>query len=202
MVIVACVATLVVGAPGRVAKAGAIAEITGTTVTGVDNPHIVFLHAGQTVGATLNCVNATGFDPFLYAFAPDGSLVALDDDGGDQDCDGAWSSYLEFTAPVEGDYTFFAGDYFYRGGQPYSLMVFDGTGAGPGVPSGYVLLTMTCDMAVFDMPGGNPVGNNRVKSGQTFYTNPKTKLDANGESWTQIFVSSRIDPWVPSRCVN
>jgi hypothetical protein len=72
---------------------------------------------------------------------------------------------------------------------------------GPPIPAGFVLRTITCDMAVFDAPGGTPVGSNRVKAGQTFYVNPTTKTDASGVSWTQIFVSSTSNPWIWSSCV-
>lgn len=73
---------------------------------------------------------------------------------------------------------------------------------GPAIPAGYVLRTITCNMAVFDAPGGKAVGSNSVKAGQTFFVNPNTKTDASGVSWTQIFVSSTSNPWIWSSCVN
>ncbi|CAG1010280.1 MAG: hypothetical protein IAE83_13150 [Anaerolinea sp.] len=73
--------------------------------------------------------------------------------------------------------------------------------AGPGVPAGYVLKYITCDVAVFNAPGGTPIGSDAVKAGQTFYVNPTPKTAPDGESWTQVFVSSTPDPWIPTRCV-
>ncbi|MBX3086684.1 MAG: hypothetical protein KF716_33935 [Anaerolineae bacterium] len=72
---------------------------------------------------------------------------------------------------------------------------------GPAIPDGYVLRTITCDVAVFDAPGGNPVGDNRIKAGQTFYVSPDATADASGANWSQVFVSSRSNPWIPTRCI-
>jgi hypothetical protein len=80
---------------------------------------------------------------------------------------------------------------------------FAGEGfAGPAVPEGWVLRYMTCSTAVYDMPGGQPVGNDAVWAGQSFYVNPDTKKDASGKSWSQVFVSSWISPWIPTSCVS
>jgi hypothetical protein len=72
---------------------------------------------------------------------------------------------------------------------------------GPAVPSGWTQRWMACSSAVFDAPGGNPVGNDAVWAGQSFYVNPTPKLDASGKSWSQVFVSSVISPWIPTSCV-
>jgi hypothetical protein len=72
---------------------------------------------------------------------------------------------------------------------------------GPAVPAGWVQKTITCDVAVFDQPGGNPVGSDRIKAGQVFYVNPTPKDAPDGESWSQVFVSSSPDPWIPTKCV-
>lgn len=74
--------------------------------------------------------------------------------------------------------------------------------AGPGLPSGFVLKTITCDVAVFDSPGGKPVGSNQVKAGQTWYVSPAAQTDGAGEDWIEIFVSGFTNGYVPSRCVN
>ncbi|MFN8417707.1 MAG: hypothetical protein U0528_00435 [Anaerolineae bacterium] len=71
---------------------------------------------------------------------------------------------------------------------------------GPYVPAGWTQHWMTCS-AVFDAPGGNPIGTNAVWAGQSFYVNPATKTDASGKSWSQVFVSSAISPWIPTSCV-
>jgi hypothetical protein len=73
---------------------------------------------------------------------------------------------------------------------------------GPPIPAGYQLRTITCDTAVYDAPGGRPVGSNTVKAGQTFFINPTPTLDASGKSWTQVFVSSSSHPYIPTSCVS
>jgi hypothetical protein len=78
----------------------------------------------------------------------------------------------------------------------------NGSFDGPGIPSGFVLKTITCNVAVYDAPGGKPVGDNAVTVGQTWYGNPKPKKDAAGKSWTGIFVAGYINGFVPTRCVH
>jgi hypothetical protein len=74
--------------------------------------------------------------------------------------------------------------------------------AGPGLPSGFALKTITCDVALFDAPGGHPVGDNVLKLGQTWYVNPETRADGAGVAWTEVFVSSYQNGYVPASCVN
>ena len=74
--------------------------------------------------------------------------------------------------------------------------------AGRGIPAGFELRTITCDVAVFDKAAGQPVGDNRIKAGQTWYVNPETTTTAGGESWSEVFVSGLVNGWIPSRCVN
>jgi hypothetical protein len=73
--------------------------------------------------------------------------------------------------------------------------------AGPPIPSGFVLRTITCDVAVFDLPGGQPVGANRIRGGQTWFVNPVPVKTSAGESWTEIFVSGSPNGYIPTRCV-
>jgi hypothetical protein len=77
-------------------------------------------------------------------------------------------------------------------------MVFNG----PELPEGFVLKTITCDVAVYDAPGGKPVGSNAIKGGQTWYVNPTPKKDAAGKSWTEIFVAGFTNGYVPTSCVH
>lgn len=73
--------------------------------------------------------------------------------------------------------------------------------AAPVLPSDYVLRTMLCTVPVYSLPGGTPVGDGRVLAGQTFFVSP-TPVDASdGTSWTRIFVSSYINPYIPTQCV-
>lgn len=72
---------------------------------------------------------------------------------------------------------------------------------GPGAPAGWKLHWMACSSAVFNQPGGTPVGSDAVWAGQSFYVNPNPVLDDSGKSWSQVFVSSVISPWIPTSCV-
>lgn len=72
---------------------------------------------------------------------------------------------------------------------------------GPGVPAGFVLVTITCDVAVYDTPAGSPVGDNAVRAGQTWFVNPESVEGDDGRQWTEIFVSSRINPYIPTACI-
>ncbi len=73
---------------------------------------------------------------------------------------------------------------------------------GPGIPAGFVLKTITCNVAVYDAPGGKPVGTNAITGGQTWYVNPTPKNDAAGKSWTEIFVAGYNNGFVPTSCVH
>ncbi len=73
---------------------------------------------------------------------------------------------------------------------------------GPPIPSGFVLKTITCDVPVYDAPGGKPVGSNAITAGQTWYVNPTPVKAPNGEQWTEIFVAGYSTGFVPTRCVH
>jgi hypothetical protein len=74
--------------------------------------------------------------------------------------------------------------------------------AGPGIPSNFVLRTITCATSVFNAPGGTPVANAHIIGGQTWYVNPIPVKDQSGKSWTEIFVSGPINGWVWTSCVH
>jgi hypothetical protein len=76
-----------------------------------------------------------------------------------------------------------------------------GTSTGPAVPAGFVLKTITCDVAVFNTPGGYPVGDNRLKAGQTWFVNPTPTKDDKGKSWTEVFPGGYSNGFVPTSCV-
>jgi hypothetical protein len=73
--------------------------------------------------------------------------------------------------------------------------------AGPNLPNGFVLKTLTCNVAVYDAPAGKPVGGNAVTNGQTWFVNPTPKTGPDGQSWTEIFVAGYTNGFVPTRCV-
>jgi hypothetical protein len=100
-------------------------------------------------------------------------------------------------------YTDFNDPDYWDGGNFFNLDEYcvNASFAGPAVPAGWVQRWMTCSTAVFDAPGGQPIGNNAVWAGQSFFVNPETKTDASGKSWSQVFVSSYNSPWIPTSCV-
>jgi hypothetical protein len=93
-------------------------------------------------------------------------------------------------------------------GIPFTAKIDDpclppsGVYGGPPIPAGFVLRTITCDVAVFDSPGGRPVGSNRIKAGQTWYVKPTSTTATGGDAWTEIFVSGVPNGFIPTSCVN
>jgi hypothetical protein len=71
---------------------------------------------------------------------------------------------------------------------------------GPGIPAGFVLMTVTCNMAVYDSPGGSPVGDNRFSAGATWFMNPKPVKDAKGRLWTEVFVGGYHNGYILTSC--
>ncbi len=93
----------------------------------------------------------------------------------------------------------FAGSGYYAA----TPCVFAGpVAAGPGVPAGFVLHTITCTVPVFNTPGGSPVGSNVILGGQTWYVNPTPVTDRFGRFWTEIFVAGPVDAFIPTPCVH
>ncbi|MHB8626857.1 MAG: hypothetical protein ACYDBJ_26495 [Aggregatilineales bacterium] len=73
---------------------------------------------------------------------------------------------------------------------------------GPGIPSGFVLHTITCTVAVYDSAGGNPVSGATIIGGQTWFVSPTPVKDSKGKLWTEIFVGSAVDGFIPTSCVH
>jgi hypothetical protein len=73
---------------------------------------------------------------------------------------------------------------------------------GPGIPSGFVLHTITCDVAIFATAGGILVpSDERILAGQTWFVNPAPVDGPDGQLWTEIFVSGYINGYIPTACV-
>ncbi len=73
---------------------------------------------------------------------------------------------------------------------------------GPGIPSGFLLRTITCNTPVYNMAGGDPVGNgDKITAGQSWFVSPTVKKDAKGRSWTETFIGGISDGFIPSNCV-
>ena len=73
--------------------------------------------------------------------------------------------------------------------------------AGVGIPAGFIMHTISCTTPVYTDPAGVPVGEDRVLAGQTWYVDPAPVEGADGRQWTEIFVGSAINPWIPTECV-
>jgi hypothetical protein len=61
--------------------------------------------------------------------------------------------------------------------------------------------TIACTTPVYSEPAGVPVGNDHVLAGQTWYVDPTPVEGADGQLWTEVFVGSAINPWIPTECV-
>lgn len=69
------------------------------------------------------------------------------------------------------------------------------------IPTGFIQVTITCDTAVYDMPGGAPVGDNMVTAGQAWNVNPTPVSGPDGQSWTEIHVAGERTGYIPTACV-
>ncbi len=81
----------------------------------------------------------------------------------------------------------------------YMLTISCGLG-GPGIPTGFVLRTVTCDTAVFDSPDGTPVGSNKITNGQKWFMNSTAKAGKT-RSWTEVFLGGTSTAYIWTSCV-
>jgi hypothetical protein len=112
---------------------------------------------------------------------------------------------VAYTIPKSGTYNFRFDWLFYTSApyDPHAVDVHIACGyQGPTIPAGFVLHTITCDVPVYNLPGGSPVGDNKITNGQTWFVNPLPVTAADGTSWTEIFVSGYTDGYIPTGCVN
>ena len=71
----------------------------------------------------------------------------------------------------------------------------------PHVPADFVLRTITCNTVVYTQAGGVPVATgSQITNGQTWYVSP-TPVTIGDTNWTEIYVGSRTDPFIPTACV-
>jgi hypothetical protein len=75
------------------------------------------------------------------------------------------------------------------------------TGSTTTFPTGFVLRTIICNTPVYERPGGQAVGNNAIRLGQTWFINPIPVKDAKGIPWTEIYVGSLPTVYIPTGCV-
>ncbi|MBK9751510.1 MAG: hypothetical protein IPO91_32745 [Chloroflexi bacterium] len=72
---------------------------------------------------------------------------------------------------------------------------------GPSAPSSFVLHTITCDVPVYNAPGGEPISGATIRTGQTWYVSPTPVSGSDGESWTEIFNAGWTNGFIPTSCV-
>jgi hypothetical protein len=86
-----------------------------------------------------------------------------------------------------------------QGGEPAAFLPLNPDGSRPA------LVTILCDTAVFDVPGGVPVVTNgqtaRVLANQRFFVVGEPVADKTGRLWQAIFVSGRRHPFIPLSCI-
>jgi hypothetical protein len=83
----------------------------------------------------------------------------------------------------------------------YDTSISCGLPSGPPRPEGFELHWIVCDTAVFDTPGGSPVGSDAVTNGQTWFVNPEPVDAPDGSSWTEIWTGGYQNPYIPTSCV-
>lgn len=199
LLIVLAITALIVSAGVSHVQAGTYASFSGVITSGADfHRHAVDLVEGIYYTADLVCADGT-LDPVLSVFDPNGVMVAYNDDGGTP-CNSFRSSHVTFRAPSDGTFQFQA-DGFGSSTGPYTLTVVSDLNPGRPIPDGFVLVWLSCSTAVFDAPGGQPVGDDAVWAGQSWYVNPTPVKDASGKSWTEIFVSGTTNAYIPTSCI-
>jgi hypothetical protein len=102
--------------------------IDAASGAGVTHADIVAFDGSAADRVTVS-LTSESFDPVLFLWGPDGSLLAVNDDASEVDLNSRISS---FSLPVDGTYTALVTSYWDFETGPYSLTVAD---ASPGVPS-------------------------------------------------------------------
>lgn len=90
----------------------------------------------------------------------------------------------------------------YNGGGTYSWTLQIGcTGIAVYAPAGFVIHYITCDVAVFSERSLGRPTSARITNGQRWYVSEKPVLGKDGQNWTEVFVGSSQDGFIPTRCV-
>ena len=119
------------------------------------------------------------------------------------------SGTLEFTYAYPATYAI--GTYIYSDtfqtpgpatGNPVAKMTQNcGVFGSVPTPPDFVMRTILCDTPVYDTPGGSPVGDNAVTTGQTWFGSTTSELAPDGSAWVAIFVAGEKTPYIPAQCV-
>jgi hypothetical protein len=132
--------------------------------------------SGSGIGSTFNHISYSATQPYTYSFD---------------------LTYREGTTVIGR-----ASASFTCNGGIATLAVAPASVPGPAIPGGFVLRTITCDTAIYQAAGGNPVATGEhIINGQTWFVSPTPVKDAKGTSWTEIFVAGYSDGFIPTACV-
>jgi len=96
-------------------SARAASSLTYTGTLSESEPYhdyTVSMYAGDTIAITLDCAPGSPLDPYLIVYDSNNNELGYDDDSGNP-CTNFSGSYLEFTAPADGEYIIRATDYIY-----------------------------------------------------------------------------------------
>ncbi len=69
-------------------------------------------------------------------------------------------------------------------------------------PPHFVTLKSTCNVPVYDKPGGKPLGNYEVKAGQIIAAGLIHYQDPNGKLWNQVMVDQGVVGYVWTVCID
>jgi len=69
------------------------------------------------------------------------------------------------------------------------------------VPGGFGQRMVVCDVAIYDEPAGQPVGDNKVTMYQNWHMNLTPVMGPDGQLWTEIFVAGPHTGYIPTACV-
>jgi hypothetical protein len=72
---------------------------------------------------------------------------------------------------------------------------------GPGIPAGFVMKHIICNVAAVQSPGGPVVPNIKpLVPGATWYMSPTPVKDAKGKLWTEVFLGGWNNAFIPAEC--
>jgi hypothetical protein len=93
------------------------------------------------------------------------------------------------------------GGAFSPGGATITNLAGGSAFEGPPIPAGFVLLTVTCNVAAVQSPGGPVVPNIKpLVPGATWFMSPKPVKDAKGKLWTEVFLGGWNNAYIPAEC--
>ena len=74
-----------------------------------------------------------------------------------------------------------------------------GSFEGPGIPAGFVMMTVVRPAVVYDSPGGSVVPNVKtLEPGSTWYMSPVTVKDSHGTLWREVFLAGWNNAFIPA----